>query len=390
VGTPAQYFTVLFDTGSPVVWVPDAAWCDTRRGCDGHHGFNASASATLKPDNITVEVQYGDGTAVQGSYVLDTVTLGGVAVRNQAVALVAAGSSTPAAGVFDGLLGLGLSADVPTGLIANAFAQGLIPAQQFSFWLNPDPLQPAEGGQLILGGSDAALAVGPRTWVNVTSATLGAWPVLLEGVFVGADDDAAVPVACGPAAAQCVVAIDTGTSLILGPPAAIAAIYAAINAAVRQARTGARAWRTGGPHDCGAAAALMPAVSFGLGSARLTLTPQQYLRRDLAGRLTCQAGFAPVQLPQNVPGAPQWLLGDVFLGAYTTIFDMDTLQVGFAAALPPPRISKRQAWAVRRLFVRFAVVVIALALAYALIAEAIADVATQRLRLRRLLAAVVP
>jgi cathepsin D len=398
IGTPPQWFTVLCDTGSPVTWVPSATWCDTRRGCDGHRGFNASASSTVVADNLTVTVQYGDGTQVAGGFVLDTVSAGGVAVSRQALALVAASSSTPSTGVFDGLLGLGLSTLVPPGLVANAAAQGLLAAPLFSVWLNPDELQPDNGGELLLGGVDETQAVGPRVWANLTSTNMGSWPIALEGVWVGGDalalgapasaggggGDNGTLVACGPGGPGCIVAIDTGTSLVLGPPPAIAALYAALNAAVLQARgrSSARFWRAG-PNDCTAVAALMPAVSFGVAGTRLTLSPWQYLRRDARGALTCQAGFAAVSLPQSTPGAPSWLLGDVFLGAYTAVFDARYGgAVGLAAAVPPPRITTRQAFLLRLLLSRALVLLVAAALSYVLLVEAMGVWGVRRQRRR--------
>ena len=373
VGTPPQSFTVLCDTGSPVTWVPNAVWCGSRRGCDGHRGFTASESASSQPDNLTVAVSYGDGSSVTGVYMLEAVTLAGFTVPDAPVALLDAGSSTPASGVFDGLLGLGLSSAVPTGVVAVAAAAGLLPAPVFSFWLNPDPLQPAAGGELLLGAANDAQAAGPRVWANITSAELGGWPVALAGVWVG---DAPLAIACGPTQPPCVAAVDTGTSLILGPPADIAAIYAAINAAVRASRVLTRRWRfwpgtgDGAGGDCAAAAAHMPAISLGLANATLTLTPWQYLRRDARGALTCQAGFAAVSLPVNAPGAPTWLLGDVFLGAYTSVFDIGNAAVGFAPALPPPRVTTRQVWAARTVASRLALLAALAAVAYALAVDA--------------------
>ena len=380
VGTPAQYFTVLCDTGSPVTWVPNDEWCATTTGCDGHHGFNASASSSVQPMNLSVAVAYGDGSSVRGTLVEERVLLGGVAVPAAAVALLQAGSSTPATGVFDGLLGLGLSNAVPPGVVQVAYGAGLLPQPMFSFWLNPDPMEPAAGGELLLGAANDEQSAGPRVWVNITSATLGGWPVVIEGVWVGPDGDGVEPVACGPSAPQCVAAVDTGTSLILGPPDAITALYAQINGAIAIARGGRRTWwRTWRPwgytdtqgYLCGEAAKLMPAVSFGLGDSKLTITPWQYLRRDAAGSLTCEAGFGPVSLPKTVPGAPDWLLGDVFLSAYTTAFNFGNFSVGFAPALPPPRVTNRQAWTARRAAARVLLVGVALALAYTLLVEAI-------------------
>lgn len=372
VGTPPQSFTVLCDTGSPVTWVPGASWCSSRRGCDGKHGFNSSASASGVPANLSVAVQYGDGSSVEGSLWWESVRLGGLTVPGAPVALLGPASTTPADDVVDGLLGLGLSSVVPPGVVATAYAQGLLPAPVFSFWLNPHALQPADGGLLVLGGVDAAQAAGPLLWAPVTDTTLGGWPVALAGVFVGAASPP-VPVACGPGAPPCVAAVDTGTSLILGPPQAVAAIYAAINAALQAARARRGVARRlvdwGRGSRCGALAAQLPPVSFGLGGGVLTLDAWQYLRQDARGALACTAVFAAVELPAQ-PGGPSWLLGDAFLSAFTTVFDAQQRAVGFAPALPPPRVTSGQVWAVRAAGVRLLALAAAVALAYSFTAEA--------------------
>ena len=351
VGTPPQWFTVLADTGSPVTWLPAAAWCASKRGCDGHHGFNASLSSTCVPGDATVQVEYGDGTGVTGSFVSDTVVLTGLQVPGVQLALVTAGTA-PASGVFDGLIGLGLAQNVPPGLVQIALSQGLLAQPLFGVWLNQNPLQPQDGGELVLGGTDPAKMDGPLVWANVTSNNLGGWPVPLDGVFVGG-----VSVACGPQ--PCVAAIDTGTSLILGPPAAVDAIYAAINAALRGV----------GGITCAEAARRMPTVAFGLGGARLELTPEQYLRRDAAGGLTCEASFGSVTFSGVAPGYPTWLLGDTFLGAYYTVFDVATQSVGFARAVPSPHVTRHEAWVIHLLLWRFALLALAAAASYAVVVE---------------------
>ena len=316
LGTPPQWFTVLCDTGSPVTWVPSASWCAGAPGCGGHKGFDANASSSDVPGGAQVAVQYGDGTGIGGAFTGDTVHLGGLVVPNVQVALADQGTA-PASGVFDGLLGLGLASGVPPGVVAAAFAQGLLAMPLFSFWLNPDQLQPEDGGELLLGGVDEAHAAGPWTWANVTSDTLGGWPVQMEGVWVGQTQVA-------PAA---VAAADTGTSLILGPPDQVAALYDAINAALR-----------GVEGNCAAARLRAPDVAFGVGGARLVLTPKQYLRGG-----GCEAAFAPVTFANVPEGYPTWLLGDAFLGAYTTVFDMQLGRVGFAQASEGRRVTAGQA-----------------------------------------------
>ena len=348
-GTPQQWFTVLVDTGSPVTWLPTGSWCASNGGCAGHNGFTPAASSTCVALPSTVNVAYGDGSSVQGAYVSDVMTLAGLEVQDVSVSLVSAGSA-PSDGVFDGLLGLGLaSGGMPLNVAQQAVQRGLLPAPVFSFWLNPDPLQPENGGEFALGGL-AVQAGAPLVWVNVSSRELGGWPVPMSGVWVGGEKLGCVH--------GCVAGIDTGTSLIMGPPDEVSAIYGAINAALRAAG-GARG-------NCALAALRMPLLSFGLGGSMLVLRPDQYLRRTQCGVLTCEASLAPIASANFTAGSPTWLLGDAFLGAYATTFDCRSGSVGFSVALRPPAVTQRQLWLVSNILIRVGTVSLALTFAYLL------------------------
>ncbi|KAJ1284441.1 hypothetical protein BS78_03G204400 [Paspalum vaginatum] len=70
-------------------------------------------------------------------------------------------------------------------------------------------------------------------------------------------------------------------------------------------------------------------VAFSIGGRAFELRPDQYILKVGEGFMAhCISGFTALDVPP--PVGPLWILGDVFMGAYHTIFDFGKMRIGFA------------------------------------------------------------
>lgn len=318
IGTPPQCFTVVFDTGSSNLWVPSIHCKLLDVACWIHHKYNSGKSSTYVKNGTSFDIHYGSGS-LSGFLSQDTVSVPckteGVKVEKQMF-----GEATKQPGItfiaakFDGILGMAyprISVNNVLPVFDNLMHQKLVDKNIFSFYLNRDP-NAQLGGELMLGGIDSKYFEGELAYLNVTRKAY--WQVHM--------DELEVSNGLTLCKGGCEAIVDTGTSLIVGPVDEVKELQKAIGA-VRLIQ---------GEYmvPCEKVSSL-PSIILKLGGKNYELTPDKYILKVTQGKETiCLSGFMGMDIPP--PSGPIWILGDVFIGYFYTVFDRDNNRVGFAKA----------------------------------------------------------
>lgn len=238
------------------------------------------------------------------------MSTGGIPVRSQGFAEVYDVSGLGGAyklGKFDGILGLAfgvLSVNQVTTVFDNMVNQKAVNSAEFAFYLSSVDGVP---GTLVVGGTDLNHYTPPFNYVPLKAATY--WEINLGGLNVGGTSYV-------PSGGQNAI-VDSGTSLLTGPSAAVAAIAAKLNA---------RPF-VNGEYLITCNEALLPNLDFIINNITYTLTPHDYIIPDPP---LCILGLIALDIP--APAGPLWILGDIFMRKYYTVFDAANKRVGFALA----------------------------------------------------------
>ncbi|BAT79981.1 hypothetical protein LR48_Vigan213s003300 [Vigna angularis] len=418
IGSPPQYFNVVFDTGSSNLWVPSSK-CIFSIACYFHSKYRSKISSTYTEIGTPCSIPYGQGS-IYGFFSQDNVQVGDVIIKDQEFAeITREGSFTLSALPFDGILGLGFL-DAAIGKVTpvwyNMIEQEQICHQIFSLWLNQDPTEEM-GGEIVFGGIDYRHFRGEHTYVPLSQK--GYWQIDVGDVLVASNST-------GLCEGGCAAIIDSGTSLIAGPTSVVTQINHAIGAEgyvsfecksilhnygdsiwasliaglnpelvcsdiglcsnngfntmddVIETVVHNESWN-GSPirespfcsfcnmivlwiqvqikqsnvkekvfkyvdelceklpnppgHsfiNCNSISS-MPHITFTIGNKSFPLSPEQYVLQFEEGCSTvCYGGFVAIDVPP--PQGPLWVLGNIFMGAYHTVFDYGNLRIGFAEA----------------------------------------------------------
>ncbi|KAK2494692.1 hypothetical protein MC885_002142 [Smutsia gigantea] len=308
IGTPPQNFLVLLDTGSSNLWVP-STYCQSQ-ACSNHNRFNPSQSSTFRNNGQTYTLSYGSGSlTVFLGY--DAVTVQNIVIQNQEFGLSEYEPNYPFYYAdFDGILGMAypsLAVGSDPTVMQSLLQQGQLTQPIFSFYFSRQPTY-QYGGELILGGVDTNLYSGQIVWAPVTREMY--WQIAIEEFAVGNQ-------ATGLCSEGCQAIVDTGTFPLAVPQQYMSSFLEATGA--QQAQNGDYVV------NCNYVQSL-PTITFIISGYQLPLPPSAYVVNKNG---YCTLGIEATYLPSPT-GQPLWILGDVFLREYYTVYDMANNRVGFA------------------------------------------------------------
>jgi cathepsin D len=314
IGSPPQKFTVIYDSGSSNLWVPSKSCTNCKSGSPR---YESSKSSTYAKNGQSFTMQYGTGSC-QGFLSKDNIVMGGLTIEGFTFGEV----TKEAADVFgqapfDGILGLGPAAaavdNVPMSM-QMLVDQKKIQHNVFAFYLSSGG---KSGSTLSLGGTDSSFYTGDFTYVKLSLAArlLPYWLISASDIKVGGKSSGSCNGFTG-----CEMVVDTGTSVLAGPPSAANALIAKVGNV---------------SSDCSNVASL-PTLSITFDGKDFDLGPDFYVIRakDDSGKEQCQLGIEGVNA-----GVPIWILGDPFLRKYYTVWDAEQKRVGFATAKQPTRMT---------------------------------------------------
>lgn len=310
IGTPKQDIHVIFDTGSANLWVTSSK-C-TSDACSMHEGYDHEKSSTYQSMGDEVSVRFGTGS-IEGFMSSDTFHVGPLEITAQAFGeITVEDGDVFATSQFAGIAGLAfpaLSAYGNVPFFDNIMKQGLLGVNMFAFYYSKAPRQESA---LFFGGPDPKFYHGEITWMPVMRQFY--WEIRLQDIAIGDSHlhlcDAGTQYATDEHG--CKIVFDTGTSLIAGPSDAVMKIMNQLNV----------------EDHCDDISAL-PDLTMHFGGKEFVLHPADYvLDSDNDSGSGCKLGFMPLDVP--APRGPLWILGDVFMRKFYTVFDRAEERVGIA------------------------------------------------------------
>ncbi|KAF8517900.1 aspartic peptidase domain-containing protein [Hysterangium stoloniferum] len=347
VGTPPVSFNVILDTGSSDMWLAGQG-CGL--ACRGVPKYNPTVSRTFKNRTTPFHITYGSGEAA-GILAQDIVQMAGFQVPDQVFAICNLVSQNLLNAPVSGLLGLAFQTIATSQ--APPFWQtlatgGALSQPLFSFFItrfvdDSDAAADEVGGEFLLGATNTSLYTGDIDFIDMPTAVASYWMLPLTNLIV---QGSSIPL---PSGSSSFAAIDTGTTLVGGPPSAIQAIFAQIP----NSSPGVGDYQSYWVYPCDTTVQ----VQLSFGGRTWNIDPLDFKLAELQQN-QCIGAFFELEMSGS---APAWIMGDSFLKNVYSVFQAPSAsssvaRIGFAelsttaknlaiagAPLPTPTIGSNPA-----------------------------------------------
>jgi len=309
VGTPAQNFKVVFDTGSSNVWVYDRKCAAlSPYACADHSLYSAADSSTFVALPGEMRITYGGGF-IRGRMAQDTAGVQGLSVTQKF------GSTLIARGKFgrsDGIVGLAypkLATAGVTPFFDNVMKQGLVQNNLFSIFLSRTPR--STDSEVLFGDVNKQRFSGKLRHHSLIS-TADYWAIRMDDMEVNGQR---MHMCDDQPDGFCKLVVDSGTSFLTAP-------YEAAKELVPKMRVS---------RSC-AGKEKLPSIAYIIDGHKYPLDSSDYVveMNTLAGK-ECVTGFMQLDVPP--PHGPVFIAGDVFLRKYYSVYDRANNRVSFANAV---------------------------------------------------------
>jgi cathepsin D len=298
IGTPAQTFTVVPDTGSSNLWVYGSG-CKSIV-CRIHTTFKGDKSSTYTKGTEAFNIQYGSG-GIKGTQSTDDASFGGVTAKGMGFGeITSVKGPTFYVSQMSGIVGLAFDKisvnGIPTFMSSSDLAEE---DRSFSFYLHNTP----DDSYMMIPGFEAD---GYEKIMEHKVVEKSYWNVKLDSMSHG---DTVVNTD------GFMAAIDSGTSLIVGPASIIDPLVEGITVA----------------QDCSGVEDL-PDITFTMDGHAYTLASSDYVVKvEQFGQTACLMGIMSQKLPADFHYV---IVGDVFFRKFAPFFNLATETVTFFQATP--------------------------------------------------------
>ncbi|KAL4511646.1 hypothetical protein ABPG72_012491 [Tetrahymena utriculariae] len=311
-----QPFDVIFDTGSAFVFI-NSNYC--AECMEDHHYY--TETDTLEETNLDITVQFGTGQ-LSGLLSRDIISLGEIELEKGVFAQITQQDGNLFKSHFDGIVGLSaldLSEESPS-LLSQLNNSGKLKNNVVSFFLERDET----GSQIIIGGVDKDKYDGEIQYHPRIEET-NFWTLPCKKIKVGNEDTGL----CSESNI-CRLIIDSGTSMFTGPHDSVAVLLNKLNKKDEGCKN---------LYD-------LPTITFVVEDSEYIVYPNEYImtstithsdpfyeHSDIDIIVECMVTFYGLQVNDQGESENTWILGDVFMGKYYTVFDSENKRIGLAKSI---------------------------------------------------------